>query len=199
MHAGKHQNYGETDVFPADQQQQRPNSDLRVGQPIGTIDAEVGQNLIDGALLLQQQAPSCADDDLGNDIRHEDEGADETTPLELLVQQQCEQDGERSLDDQRADHDLEGMQNCRLERGILKRCDVVLETNEFTCLGGKSVTLPLIEAVISTQDDRQNHKADEQKNRRCGQYENLNITTHFAIGRFLGPLSAQRHRVFACT
>ena len=123
----------------------------------------------------------------------------ENNAIRHLVQQQCEQDGERSLDDQRADHDLEGMQNCRLERGILKRCDVVLETNEFTCLGGKSVALPLIEAVISTQDDRQNHKADEQKNRRCGQYENLNITTHFAIGRFLGPLSAQRHRVFACT
>ena len=96
LHAGKHQNHGKTDVFPADQQQQRPNSDFRVGQPIGTIDAEVGQNLIDGAFLLQQQAPSGADDDLGNDIRHEDEGADETTPLELLVQQQCEQDGERA-------------------------------------------------------------------------------------------------------
>lgn len=52
LHAGEHQNYGETDVFPADQQQQRPNSDFRVGQPIRTIDAEVGQNLIDGALLL---------------------------------------------------------------------------------------------------------------------------------------------------
>lgn len=52
---------------------------------------------------LEDETPAGANDDFGNDVRHENQGTNQCAALEFLVEQQGEEDGQRPLDDERSD------------------------------------------------------------------------------------------------
>ena len=77
------------------------------------------------------------------------------------------------------------MADGRLEGRILKRGDVVVESRELTGLGRHAEALPAVEAVVETEDERQDHEADEYDDGRRRKQKYFEVALQLAIARLL--------------
>ena len=75
--------------------------------PLQVAEADGLERRVDGAVGLQEQLPRESRDDLGEDVRDEDEQPERAAALEAAVEQQGDRDGDRALDEQRHREDEE--------------------------------------------------------------------------------------------
>ncbi len=126
---------------------------------------------------LEHQAEAGADDDLGDHVRDEDQDADEGPAADLLVQQQREADRQRPLNDE-GQHDDQAVMLERLLEGGVGENDLVVAQSDP--VGGRAVALPLVEAVVRGERDREDHEPHEHDDRGAGEERDFKPQAHSA-------------------
>ena len=126
--SGEEQDDGEADVLPGEDEQQRPDDHVEVGEPRlhQAAQPERPQQGVRRAVVHQDELPHDADGDLGEHVGHEDQQPEHGAPAEAAVEQQRDAERDRALDQQRPDDD-DGVVAQRVEE------DRVLEGEDGSC------------------------------------------------------------------
>ena len=122
---------------------------------------DLDQQVVDRAGGLEHEAPAGADDDLGHDVGHEDQHADDRAAAHLLVEQQRQPDGGRALEDQGRHHDEAVVHQRLVERAVAE--DDERSSRSPTNSVGRAEALPLVEAVVRRHQHREDDERDEQQ------------------------------------
>src|SRR5919112_1736570 len=172
LHPRQDDDHREADVLPGDDPDQGPDGDLRVREPVRLQEAQpqLLQHVVQRAARLQHERPAGADDDLGDDVRHEQQDPDHRLAAHLAVQQEGEQDRHRALDHEGEDHEERVVPQRGAEFRVREDGDVVLQADE---LRRRPEALPAVEAVVSGHHDREDDERDEDDQRRAGQDRDL--------------------------
>ena len=110
------------------------------------------QRRVDDRVRLQHQREDDAGHGLRQDVRQEEQQAEDRPTAEAPIEQHRERKAERDLDEQREHDDQQVVADRGHEGLVAERGDVVLEADE---VGQRREAVPLVEAVLHRLQDRQ--------------------------------------------
>ena len=166
----------------------------RIGQPgraLGHHVQDVDQDVVQRPeQRVEQDAPGQRAHDLGNDVRQQDQAAQDRSPARQVVEQQRRAQPEGELEDFREERELGGGDDRASEEVVAPQIDVVLQADEGAFAHADDVE----EAQVQGAYERIADQPEQQQ--RCRQEEQPGdrpVAAQNALGRF-EPAGAGRDR-----
>ena len=140
------------------------NANRRIGQDEDRLGSERAEKRRrDPGVAVEHEAPDEPGGDLGEDIRQEENQAEEGVGRGLLIDEQSQQQRDRHLDEERHRQNDEGVAHGLPEDGVVEDLFEVGQADE---VGRRAIAVPLEQTIVAGVDERQRDEQGEKDQRR---------------------------------